>query len=657
MSRRAPLLLWFAALSTLVSAGRFSHMIEDREQVMERVNAKRCLHGSQPLTWSDSLGSQMAVWLNKGCTSYTRTPVNELKSLSVGELIFSQEFNGSFPVESYFMQAAVDAWYDGLRSYSFGTAGPGNSMAQDFVQLVWNATTSVACKTCINNNNNWVNVGCWFHVRVGELKEDYVKNVFEVVECSTPAPATKPPMTEAPETAEPSAAPLTEAPPTSTPPTLAPTEAPSTASPETDSPPTGPPATPAPATEAPATNTPTVAPDTTHPATPAPLRTSPPSTNAPETARPSTKSPPATAEALTSPPDTAVPATVALTDHPATLVPTPAEDTAAPPTAAPPAPTPAPYTKVPVGPGYTAQPLTKAPPLSLMPPQRQDELWVALGFKFLAQWPRRSPEATEAWVWRLVNTLEGIWDEPPSPQFSIVVKFVCPLVDGKKPYGSDALAICTVLSDSLSLTYQRRATLLSGSGDELSGDGGVYVEFVLTDASQAAVELDVLNVTQAMDAAAEGKGPLYSTSGWYMDKLALHVQRFDNGATLLKTQSGPVGSKYSPSYSVTTFEEPEQEVGVHWAAYSIVGALVAGFGLACSSLLVVKRQKRPDATQGILTVSEFYRTMPEACGGPIPEEHYCVNGREDADVSSVELSSLGSRNVSGFGYVQPVGRI
>ncbi|KAJ9461230.1 hypothetical protein DIPPA_35194 [Diplonema papillatum] len=189
------------------------------------------------------------------------------------------------------------------------------------------------------------------------------------------------------------------------------------------------------------------------------------------------------------------------------------------------------------------------------------------------------------------------------------------------------------------------------------GAEGVFVEVVVTDATPEALAQDLQDLTAGLNDAANHEEPLYKLANVDHDMLILDPLRYITGQTTLQTQGGPPNSKWSAAASAS-FQEPVKETDeVYWWAYTLVIVFAVGSLCAFSSLLVVKTQKTSASQEGLVSVAEFYRTMPDGAG-PIPEEHYCINGRDDGDSTEMSSrSSTGARNVAGFGVVQLAGRI
>lgn len=109
-------------------------------EILEEHNAKRALHGANPLVWDPVLAQYAADY---AATSFSCDRVRLIHSGGpYGENLAAGYVGGKEP---------VDAWYDEIKDYDY--SDPGYSEATGhFTQLIWASTTAVGCAEVICDN-------------------------------------------------------------------------------------------------------------------------------------------------------------------------------------------------------------------------------------------------------------------------------------------------------------------------------------------------------------------------------------------------------------------------------------------------------------------------------------------------------------------------
>eukprot|EP01060_Flectonema_neradi_P014448 TRINITY_DN2111_c1_g1_i1.p1 TRINITY_DN2111_c1_g1~~TRINITY_DN2111_c1_g1_i1.p1 ORF type:complete len:540 (+),score=97.83 TRINITY_DN2111_c1_g1_i1:43-1620(+) len=279
--------------------------------------------------------------------------------------------------------------------------------------------------------------------------------------------------------------------------------------------------------------------------------------------------------------------------------------------------------------------------------------WRCVGIKFRSAWPKQ----LSLWLPKVVATLYSAWNIKPQPPFDLAVTYVCPLIDGKKPSGDKAKQVCTPINDgTTTTTTTARRKLLAETMEELATLGeldGVFIETQITDVDFPMLDKRTSTLREAASKATQQKPPFYDTSN-PPNLLVMSVIEMSNGADLIVTQEGGPGSRPSTEIIEDMQEPPPDTESPFWWLYLAMGGILFLLLAGVVSLLVMKKRSAASHGNAVVTVSEFYRAMPEGYAvGPIPEEHY---GNEEYN-SSVEIECHSRPRNSSLGMVQPLGRI
>eukprot|EP00405_Crypthecodinium_cohnii_P001111 CAMPEP_0194760318 /NCGR_PEP_ID=MMETSP0323_2-20130528/13251_1 /TAXON_ID=2866 ORGANISM="Crypthecodinium cohnii, Strain Seligo" /NCGR_SAMPLE_ID=MMETSP0323_2 /ASSEMBLY_ACC=CAM_ASM_000346 /LENGTH=413 /DNA_ID=CAMNT_0039681531 /DNA_START=30 /DNA_END=1271 /DNA_ORIENTATION=+ len=262
-----------ALLWTLLASPAMGQSAE-MQQVLDKHNVFRCMHGVPAFTWDADIAANAQSWANNGVYEHSDGSTRIINGEQCGEnlAIGTALTDGT---------QAVQMWYDEIRNTNGGLVTAFSADTGHYTQVVWKASTKLGCGRGTapfsgTSGHFWV---CQYGP-AGNFEGQFEENVVAPVKTEAECPSGQAPATTAPGT--PTQAPATPAPGT-------PTQAPATGVPATAAPgtPTEAPATPAPGapTEVPATAAPggpTEEPATASP-TPSPeASTALPATDAPK---------------------------------------------------------------------------------------------------------------------------------------------------------------------------------------------------------------------------------------------------------------------------------------------------------------------------------------------------------------------------------------
>ncbi|ODQ77958.1 hypothetical protein BABINDRAFT_40353, partial [Babjeviella inositovora NRRL Y-12698] len=110
------------------------------DTILAATNAKRVLHGVDPLVWNDTL----AVYANNYATSTYQC--NGILKHSGGQY-------GENLAAGYSTVGAVEAWYDEIQYYNFSNPGYSSNTGH-FTQLIWKSSAQLGC-AYINCTGAW----------------------------------------------------------------------------------------------------------------------------------------------------------------------------------------------------------------------------------------------------------------------------------------------------------------------------------------------------------------------------------------------------------------------------------------------------------------------------------------------------------------------
>lgn len=128
--------------SSSTSTASTSTLNSFESEILDAHNAKRALHGANPLVWDPVLAQYAADY---AATSFSCDRVRLIHSGGpYGENLAAGYVGGEEP---------VDAWYDEINEYDY--SNPGYSEATGhFTQLIWASTTAVGCAE-VKCDNAW----------------------------------------------------------------------------------------------------------------------------------------------------------------------------------------------------------------------------------------------------------------------------------------------------------------------------------------------------------------------------------------------------------------------------------------------------------------------------------------------------------------------
>ncbi|CAM9796148.1 unnamed protein product, partial [Chrysoparadoxa australica] len=123
----------------------------DNDAFLQAHNEKRCIHGSPPLTWSDTVAATAQAY----ATELSQDGCGSLSLQFLTAALLSSPLSLSIQV--------VDQWYD----------EPKTGALNHFTQVVWSATTEVGCGDATCGGSTYV--VCNYNPagnRVGEFAEN-----------------------------------------------------------------------------------------------------------------------------------------------------------------------------------------------------------------------------------------------------------------------------------------------------------------------------------------------------------------------------------------------------------------------------------------------------------------------------------------------------
>ena len=276
-----------------------------------------------------------------------------------------------------------------------------------------------------------------------------------------------------------------------------------------------------------------------------------------------------------------------------------------------------------------------------------DEPWICVAFKFRSAWPKNP---LSRWISKLTRTLLIIWKDSPQRDREVVITFICPLENGRKPR---SMSRCI---DGRQIRKNNGLTTLAETMKELRNigdDDGVFVEVQISRNDKSDLESDIHKLTHSLSDAASGRPPLYDVENFENNLLVVDIIEMNDGSSSAETQNSG-GGPWSAG-AIENWEEPEpqdEDSDMEWTLIIVLAAAFCATIVAAGGFLAVKRR----GANNVVTVSEFYRSMPDGYNGPIPEEHY---GNDEVNsVTSMEMDAYvgRARNWSGS-QIQPIGRI
>jgi len=142
----------------------------DMQAVFIQHNLHRCMHGMQPLRWSNDLAFQAQSWADQG----NLVPSTE----AVGEnLLIGTNITGILAAEN---------WYNEVKETNNGVVQTFDAKTGHYTQMIWNSTTQVGCgKQTLSPRTFWV---CRY-LPEGNIPGQFAANtgpVLDTADCAIP---------------------------------------------------------------------------------------------------------------------------------------------------------------------------------------------------------------------------------------------------------------------------------------------------------------------------------------------------------------------------------------------------------------------------------------------------------------------------------------
>mmetsp|Transcript_34257 Transcript_34257/g.86627 ORF Transcript_34257/g.86627 Transcript_34257/m.86627 type:complete len:500 (-) Transcript_34257:315-1814(-) len=129
-----------AQSTSMAPAGTALDNATSMQEILDRHNKYRCLHGAPPMSWNDEIAQNAQAWATSTLGEMQQSPWHRRSHISgfwgLGENLAQGVTNAS----------AVDAWYDEIVHTRHGLVDDSSAVsAWNYTQIVWRSSTSLGC--------------------------------------------------------------------------------------------------------------------------------------------------------------------------------------------------------------------------------------------------------------------------------------------------------------------------------------------------------------------------------------------------------------------------------------------------------------------------------------------------------------------------------
>jgi hypothetical protein len=155
------------------------------KEISSYINNYRTKHQATPLTWDNNIAAFSQQW---SFYLLSNNLFQHSQNKSYGENLAMFQGYGSNILELFKM--AIDSWYNEVKSYDFNSPGFSSGTGH-FTCLVWKSSKTFGMGFSINPTTEKVCIS--FNTSPpGNISEEFVSNVFPVIQMPTPSPTPTP---------------------------------------------------------------------------------------------------------------------------------------------------------------------------------------------------------------------------------------------------------------------------------------------------------------------------------------------------------------------------------------------------------------------------------------------------------------------------------